>query len=187
MNNVFIGFIFIMFDFTLNLGNSSISLIPSFIGYWFLAKGLKELEGESAKCGNMIPWSTGMMIFTAITWVLDAIGISGQLGFIGTIVGIVGTVLSIYISYQVVMGIKEVEDYHRVDIMADKVKSSWFAYMIATVAAMVVVWIPVINIIAVVAAFICDVLFVVAVNNTKKAYYMLPPVTTFTSDSEDGI
>ena len=187
MNNIFWGFFFIIFNFSLNFNESTISLIPTFIGYWLLSKGLRELTKESGRCTRMIPWAKGMVVYTLIIWIMDALGIGSQLGGVNIVLTMVATIIQIYISYQVVMGTKEVEDYHGSYIRADKLKSAWWGMVIASALVIPLAYIPGVNLIALIAAFVCYIVFAVALHKTKTEYELLPPVTEFISESEDMI
>lgn len=185
MNNIFWGFFFVTLDFSLNLGNISIGLIPSFIGFWLLGKGLTELEKESTLFQKMIPWTKGMMIFTAIIYACDLFGVWVFLGGIGTFIGIIASILNLYVTYQIVMGFKELEDYHQANIGAEKLRSAWMAKVIATLVTILIVFIPLINIIALIVAFVLNILFLVAVYNSKKAYLELPPIQSITDEEQN--
>lgn len=47
MSNIFIGALFVFLNFTININGIKIGLIPDFIGYIIMVKGLAELENES--------------------------------------------------------------------------------------------------------------------------------------------
>ena len=63
MKNIFIAFIFILFDFAITLGSCRIGLIPTCVGYWFLGKGIGKLAEKSPSCQKIVPYIKPMMIF----------------------------------------------------------------------------------------------------------------------------
>lgn len=182
MNNIFIGFIFILFDFTLNFNENTLSLLPAFVGYWFLGKGLVELQDRSENITKAIPLAKFMIVFSAITWLINLFAI--PLGVVGAAIGLVETVFSIYVSYLVVVGIKEVEEYHQADLQADQLKKAWLMSTICRLCVGLLIWVPFLILIAIVAAFIIHIYFMVILNNAKKAYYELPPMTNMSSNDE---
>lgn len=184
MNNIFLGFIFILFDFTLNFNESTLSLMPAFVGYWFLGKGLVELQGRSESITKAIPLAKFMIVFSAITWLINLFAI--QLGLVGTAIGLVETVFSIYVSYLVVVGIKEVEEYHQADLQANKLKQAWLMSTICRLCVGLLIWVPFLILIVIVVAFAIHIYFMVALNNTKKAYYELPPMSSSWNDTNDS-
>lgn len=181
MNNIFIGFIFILFDFTLSFNENTLSLLPAFVGYWFLGKGLVELQDRSESITKAIPFAKFMIVFSAITWLINLFAI--PLGFVGIAIGFVETVLSIYVSYLVVVGIKEVEEYHQADLQADKLKQAWLISTICRLCVGLLIWVPFLILVAIVATFIIHIYFMMLLNNTKKAYYELPPRTSSWNDT----
>ena len=46
MRAIFVGFLFIFFNLNITAGDSVIGLIPNFVGYILLVRGIKELENE---------------------------------------------------------------------------------------------------------------------------------------------
>ncbi len=106
MNNIMIGFIFVFLDFNLTFGNSKIGLIPDFIGYMVMAKGLIQMAEESLLFMKAKPYATGMAVYTGVLYFMDLSGISVLLGALSYILAIVSTIISLYISYNIVMGVK---------------------------------------------------------------------------------
>ena len=68
MRNIFSGFILIFLDFNLNLGNSTIGLIPDFIGYFVMIGGLDQMVGESTIFTKVRPFVVGMAVYTGILY-----------------------------------------------------------------------------------------------------------------------
>lgn len=47
MKKIFIGFLIVFFEFNFNLGQSTIGLIPDFLGYYFILEGLKSYSDKN--------------------------------------------------------------------------------------------------------------------------------------------
>ena len=63
MRQIFWGMLFLFLDFNLNLGSSSIGLIPDFAGCIFLIRGLDALAGESVRFVQARPWAVATADF----------------------------------------------------------------------------------------------------------------------------
>lgn len=170
MSNIFIGMILVFLNFNLNLGNSIIGLIPNFIGYYFMYKGLKEIEEDHNNFGKVLPIVQGMIVYTAITWVFDLLGISVSLGIFTYVLAIASLALSLYISYHIVTGIVEVEQIRNIDINGQPLYGAWKAMAIACVASFFLVFIPVLAFIAVIAAVVASIYYLVQFSRTKNMY-----------------
>ncbi|MDD3141819.1 MAG: hypothetical protein PHX08_23030 [Lachnospiraceae bacterium] len=111
MKNIFIGFILIFIDFNLNLGNSNIGLIPDFVGYIVMINGLDEMAEKSPMFMQAKAYATGMAVFTAILYLFDVVGFSVLLGTLSYVLAITSTIVSLYISYKIVMGVTTCREY----------------------------------------------------------------------------
>lgn len=171
MQNIFVGFLFVMLDFNLDIGASTIGLIPDFIGFWFLSKGMNELTAESETFGKNIGLATVLMVCSAIIYVIDLMALS--LGLLGIVIGIAMMIAQLYFEYKVIMGMFELEEYHNVHLGADDCKSKWIFAMVMVILTAVLVWIPIINFVVLIVAFIMFIVFLVSVNTFKNNYYAM--------------
>lgn len=81
MQKIFTGLLLVSFDFNLTLGSCVIGLIPDFLGYIFIRKGVQELREESLCFARLDPWTLGMAVYSGILYLLDLFGIGLRLGF----------------------------------------------------------------------------------------------------------
>lgn len=171
MKNIFIGFLLIFLNFDLNIGSSKIGLIPNFIGYMVMINGLLEMAEESPLFIKVKPLATFMAVYTGILYAADLVGISVSLGPLSILFGIVSTVISLYLSYNIVMGVKEVEEKYNTPLNGDSLKSTWTFLAVFNILAFALVLIPALTIICIVVSFIAAICFLVAFNNSKNRYY----------------
>ncbi|MDD3394425.1 MAG: hypothetical protein PHG19_07255 [Anaerotignum sp.] len=171
MKNILIGFILIFLDFNLNLGNSNIGLLPDFVGYIVMINGLVEMTEESPMFMEAKPYATGMAVFTAIMYLIDVVGFSVSLGGLSFILAITSTIVSLYISYKIVMGVIDTERKYNVALNGDSLKSKWTILTVFNILACVSLLIPVVAIVCIIAAFIAAICFLVAFDNSKNLYY----------------
>lgn len=168
MQNIFLGFLFVMLDFNLDIGASTIGLIPDFIGFWLLNKGMSELSIESDTFGKKSGLALILMACSIVIYVIDLLGLS--LGLFEIVIGIAMTIAKLYLEYQVLMGMFELEEYNHTHLGADDCKTKWIFAMVMILLNFVLVWIPLINIFAIIVAFIMGIVFLVSVNTFKNNY-----------------
>lgn len=173
MRNIFIGFLFIFFEFNLYLGNSTIDIIPDFIGYIILIKGLDEMSADGPSFARIKPFAMGMGICCSIVYAMDVFGIGTSLGWIGIILGIAGMVLSLYISYTIIQGIHEAEAKHSADLGSNRLNSTWTVMAVFQAAYYVGMFIPFLAVVCVIVSLISSIVFLVAMNKTKIRYEAL--------------
>lgn len=170
MTYIFYGLILILLDFSFNLGNFTIGLIPDFIGYILMIKGLDEIINESEKFTKIRPYVQGMAIYTGITYVVDLFGISRSLGIVAIILSIVSVVMSLYITYHIIVGLKDIEGKRGIDLNSDKLYSLWIAMVVLWGLYYIVLIIPIIALIAILAVLGVSIIFLVEYNKSKKVY-----------------
>ena len=171
MKNIFIGFLLIFIDFNLNLGNSQIGLIPDFVGYIVMINGLDEMADESRMFMEVKPYATGMAVYTSILYFIDLIGISASLGFLSYILAIASTIISLYISYNIVSGVKEMEEKYNIFLNGDSLRSIWTLHAVFNVVTYICLLIPIVAIVCIIVSFIIAISFLVAFNKSKDLYY----------------
>ncbi|SHI18015.1 hypothetical protein SAMN02745823_03082 [Sporobacter termitidis DSM 10068] len=171
MKKIFIGFLLIFLDFSLNLGNSRIGLIPDFIGYIVMINGLLEMAEESPLFIKVKPFATFMAVYTGIVYFIDLVGISASPGFLSIVLGIVSAVISLYISYNIIMGVKDMEEIYNTPLNGSSLKSTWTILAVFNILNFVFLLIPALAIISVIVSFIVAICFLVAFNNSKNLYY----------------
>ena len=109
MQKIFTGLLLVSFDFNLTLGSCVIGLIPDFLGYIFIRKGVQELREESLCFARLDPWTLGMAVYSGILYLLDLFGIGLRPGFFSYLMGAASLAASLYISYFIVRGVQDME------------------------------------------------------------------------------
>ena len=177
MRNIFIGFFLIFLDLNLTFDTSVLGLLPDFVGYLFLLRGLKELEARSTRFVQIRPFVIGMVIYSAVIYVLDLLGISVQLDWLGLLIGIVGTVVSLYISYVIIQGVREMETGYGVDLNGQQLESLWKIMAIVQMLVYVGAFLPILLMLFAIVGVVLSILFLIAWNHARKRYEALPPQT----------
>ena len=171
MSNIFIGMLLVFLDFNLNVGNSTIGLIPDFIGYFIMTKGIIELSSESSNFSKVIPIAKGMIIYAGSIYLMDLLGISYSLGIITYILGLISTVASLYISYHVVIGIGDIERQTSKVLNAELLFRAWKVMAIFSVIMYLLIFIPLLAIFGVLTGLGVSIYYLVVFNRSKNLYY----------------
>jgi hypothetical protein len=171
MRNIFIGFILVFLDFNLDLGNLRIGLIPDFIGYYIMIKGLEEMVGESELFIKIKPIVAGMAVYSGILYSLDLIGVSVSLGALTYVLAFTSSVISLYISYNIVMGVMDMEVKHNTTLNGDSLKSTWKLLAAFNILSYVSLLFPPAALTFIILAFVISIVFLVGFNKSKNLYY----------------
>lgn len=171
MNRIFIGMLLVFLDFNLDIGASRIGLIPDFIGYIFMIMGLAELQSLSEQFVKASPYAKVMAVYTGILYVMDIMGVSVILGnYITFVLGLLSTVASLVISYNIVMGVKVIEQDIEQDLNSQELYTAWRLLAIFSIGTYLLLIFPPIAIIGMIIAFAFGIYYLLVFNKTKKLF-----------------
>jgi len=116
MKKLFLGFLFIYLNFDLSFNQFTLNVFPDFVGYIFLLQGVKELDAESSLFRGIRPFATGMVVYTAILWVGKLMGLTAGGNWVATLLELISTAVSLYISWVLIQGVLDMEQHHGADL-----------------------------------------------------------------------
>ncbi len=158
------GFLFIMLDFKI----CGFDIFPDVIGFILFAMAFSQLKEHSqhfSKASTLNIFTIILSIFSIYEVKNNNSGITfGILGPFGILVGLASLILTLYVIYNLFMGMKEMLNNHDKHLLAEEAYNRWNQYKeltIATILAFIVIFIPVINILYVLAIFIFGIVFLV--------------------------
>lgn len=169
MNTIFVGMIFTLFNINIKLSGSSIGLLPDFVGYILIIRGLDKLAEQSTQFAKARPWAVGMAVYTGVTYGLALLGIV-QSGIVQFILGALAQAAALTLTYWIVAGVREIETARVRDLLGQRLKSLWLYHAVVSGIAYGFGAIPVIGAIAAVAAMITGILFLAAFYQSKKQF-----------------
>lgn len=170
MQNIFLGMLLVFLDLNINLGDTTIGLLPDFAGYILMIKGLEEMTLESPLFEKARPWATAMAVYTGVLYAMDFLAMSVQLRFLGWVMNLASLVASLVISRWILRGILEMEANRRFDLKGQQLEQLWKPLAIVQLVAAAFGWFPLIGWICALAAFVMGVCYLVAFNRTKNLY-----------------
>lgn len=173
MSNIFWGFLLTFLDFNFTADTVIIGLLPDFIGYFLIAKGLSSLGNRSQFFTKAQPLANGMIVYSAILYVLDLFGISGSLGLLGAILGVISTIVGLCISYYIIQGILDLERFYSVDLNGQTLYSIWRPLAVFELLVYVGVIVPLLGVLLLIALFITTIMLLINLNTAKNRYEQL--------------
>ena len=189
MRKIFIGMILVFLNFDITMGSSKIGLIPSFIGYAYMYSGVLELSDYSNKFVKIAPIIKVMAIYTGFIYLMDLLGFSAYftlpLGstfsdieipfafvLFGILLGWISMIASLYISYEIIQGIKDIESVKMKNLNSDQLLSTWKLLAVFTVLSYALLFIvPELALICIILAIIVSIYYLFVFNKSKNLYY----------------
>lgn len=170
MTKLFWGFFFLFLNFNINMNASSLQLLPDWLGFLLLYAACGELESESELFQKPRPFCIGLAVYTGLLWLMDLLGIGANLGIVSWILGLVTTCLNLYVSMLIIDAITNMEMHRNYDLCAAHLRSVWKVLAVCTIAANLLLIVPVVAVICIIAAAVAGIVFLLAVHRTGKAY-----------------
>lgn len=169
MTNIFVGLIFLFLDLNINFGRITIGLLPDFVGYYLLARGLQTLP-EDADFSKARTLSLVMAVYTLVLYILNLLGLSSQLGLLSWILESVRLVVYFSILYLLNRGIGQLQVNTGKDLGAAQLRPLWLALVVLESAALILGWIPVVGAFALLGNLAVHIALLVLYYNVKKRY-----------------
>lgn len=174
MENIFIGMLLVFLDFTIKLDSNRIiiGLIPDFIGYILMMKGLKELIATSEEFEKAKQLAYGMAIYTGVLYAMDLFGISSSIWwFFSYALGAGALAGELVVAFWIIKGLTRFEILYNRNLQAENLLYIWKIRLAFSVAAYALTWIPVISIFALLGSLIVSIIYLAYFNRTKKLFY----------------
>jgi len=172
MKDILIGMLLVFLNFNLDLDSSRIGLIPTFLGYIFMVRGLSELTGRSNRFSHVMPFAKGMIVYSAVCYLLDLFGITSTLGgLISFALGLITTIISLYISHGIIMGIKDIETMNAKNLNSEQLYSTWKLLALFSLITYMLFFIPALAIVSTIISLIIGLYYLFVFNKTKNLFY----------------
>jgi hypothetical protein len=176
MKNIMFGFLFVILNFNLTFNNDIIlNVLPNFVGYWFLLKGLNELRPHSTLFEKAMPYAKVLFFYYILDFVANITGIASKLlkqyvlwgfGF-----GLVLIIISLFCSQLIMKGIMEMEAKFQCKAGAEKLYRAWNSYAIGLVISFFLVYfLPGLSVIGLLVSLIINIYFLITLNKTKNEF-----------------
>jgi len=179
VGSIFIGMIFIFLNFDLNIGNARIGLIPDFIGYSFMLNGLSELEWFSRRFSKIKPVTSGMITYSILTYAFALIGGTTSVdiqyalaphGLFLTALGLAALLISLFISYNIIMGIRDIELYQDRNLNSGRLYSTWKMMAVFSVLTFTAAIMPALAVVGLIVTLVATVMYLFAFNKAKNLF-----------------
>ena len=170
MKQILTGFLFIFFEVNIDLGGAFIGLAPDFIGFYLIGKGLCELEEKSTHFRKIRSLNSGMVVYSGIIYAINAVGVSVMLGPLNMVLRIVCTGAMLYISYNIVLGLQQIESVNRCDLACKSLMGKWKLMAISQGLVYPMLFVPALYTIVVMASLAFSTFFLVSLHTTKSLY-----------------
>lgn len=171
MNRLFWGLFLCLLDYDIKVGSMVIGLLPDFLGFFLMMKGLQQLAGENRFFGRGQHMAFGLMIPAVILYAADLLdpGVMARVVLYG--VQLVVLVVQLVLIRVIITGLLHLERDRNVQLKGSFLKSIWSILIVICPLCALVYWIPMVGDICYFASAVVSLLFLAAFWDSRKAFY----------------
>ena len=170
MSNIFIGLILALFNLNIDIGSTRIGLLPSFIGYYLILKGLIEMQDVSEEFKKLIPLAWIAIIYSLALYITDLFGVFADIEQITFLLSIISIAFSLTISYGIVSGVRETGQRNQVLLDGRRLMTSWNSVMIVSILSIFSAFMPLLVIMVIIADLVAKTIFIIRFRGSKDLY-----------------
>ena len=163
MDQLFIGMLFILFDFNLSLGGFTIGLVPDFVGYLLALAGLGKLAQESPILSKCRTLAGVFAVYSLLSYGVNLFGLTANV-FIIYIISLVEVILRLYFIYQLVQGLKQLEIGRPIELYTEKLHKYWALMTAFQVFSLLLIMSLLLSAVCTVVSFVFSILFILKLN-----------------------
>ena len=177
MFQFFLGSIFILLDFNVQLGpTSATGLLPAPVGAVRLAVGLKKMRFYCSRYKKLDLYVVLMIFYSLALYCFDLFGITNGLGAMGTLLSAISFAYCVFILYQLIRGIQEMESMYSVKLNSYALKTNWLLVALAGFAGFAArLFSAELSAMVTLASFIVDIIFLLALRKSCNTFCALRP------------
>lgn len=172
MKKIFIGLIFIFFNFNITLDASILPLMPDFVGYLLISVGAKEMIDVAIKFDNVSAFSMLLTYVFGVFFVMDVMGISAsiaQMTIVNWMLGLAITAIELYLLYLLTTAVVDLKTRLSNPSEADRLYQIFKYHAISAVlASLLIVIVPLLGILAMIITVFFAILYIVIFNRIKN-------------------
>ena len=134
---LFWGFLFTFVNAKVHPAGLTVGLIPDFVGFFLLWRGLVVLSSESRVFKKLTPVALVFLFVSLFMYVTDLFNVFSEDNMIMFAVGIVYTAARLFFCYFILRGIKDMEVKRNAEFYSAKLFRAWVAVFVFNICAMI--------------------------------------------------
>lgn len=166
MDRLFVGILFLLFDFNLTLNGHSVGLLPDFVGYLLLFTLPDRFSQQSPalqKCRRMSVWFGAYSLFSYLLALL----IAQPDPLLRYGIGLVEMVFRLYFLYQLVQGLRQLEAVYGLSLCTASLQKRWALITAFQVFSLMLIYSLLISALCSVISFVGGILFAYTLNTAR--------------------
>lgn len=170
MEKICLGVLFLMLDFFVNLGAMKIGLLPDFLGYWLILRGMQDLEQQCPRFRKLQPLAIGLTALGLVPFFMDVLALRAQISMFTIAMRLAEQAARLFMVGMLVKGVQDMEKQHGFALQGDKLRTLWLAWAVVSTLTWLLSWIPLVGTVAAVAGGILAICLLIAFFSTARQF-----------------
>ena len=170
MNRLFWGLLFCLLDYEVTVGTAVFGLLPDFLGYFLMMKGMEELASENRFFDRGRHMCFGLAIASVILYIFDLLDPGYRTQVVLWAVELAELVIRLVLLRMIVSGVLWLEHDNGLQLHGTTLRSIWKILIIIAPLCHMVSWIPLVGGICAMASVVVAALFLAAFWSCRKEY-----------------
>ncbi len=172
MKKIFIGLIFILAGFNIDIGTGSIDILPDFIGFYFILKGLTEDNADFWRFHYYAKHAKILIGISAAMFIgLPFYDLNLAVMIIILVLALVQEFYLFWLIYRLIDELQMIGFERKTELLVEKLEKLWNAVIAFQVFGYLMLWIPPFAIILEFISIVISIVFLVKFKKTVDAYY----------------
>lgn len=171
MNRLFWGLFLCLLDYDVTVGTAVFGLLPDFIGYFLMMKGMAELAGENRFFDRGRHLAFVMAVVSAVLYIAHLADPDSMASVVLWTVELVVLVVQLILVRMIIFGVAGLEREHELTMRSELLKSMWLILIVIYPLAHIVSWLPLVGDICGMASVVVGALFLAVFWDSRKAFY----------------
>lgn len=164
MNRLFWGLFFVLLDYEVTVGTAVFEVLPDFVGFYLMMKGMEQLAEKSARFDRGRHWSFALAVAVVILYGANMMDPDAMTRVWLWAAGLAVLAVTLVLIRWIVLGIQEMGQ------QIEQLKSMWLILAVLLPICYLANWIPLVGSICGGAAMVTAALFLVSLWDTKQKY-----------------
>ena len=168
---IFIGMLLVFLSLDIPVGAFIVGLFPSFLGYFFMYKGLLDISNYSCCFKKMIVFTRGMIFYSGFLYGINLLGISTLLPLLFSALEFIAIGFSLYISFNIIAGIRDIETALEENLNFYQLYFAWKLFAVFSVLPFVTGFVPLLAVTSMMIGFAVGIYYLYSFYNTMELFY----------------
>ena len=170
MNRLFWGLLFCLLDYEVTVGSAVFEILPDFVGYFLLMKGMESLAGENEYFDRGRHWAFGLLIVSVLVYGANLMNPDAMTKVWLWAAELAAMILQLLLIRRIIRGLARMERDHGLKLGTERLRAVWLILAVLYPICHLFSWVPLVGDVCGIAALVMGILFLITFYGAKTGY-----------------